>query len=344
MALPYDYGPQVGPGGISAITREPSDYPAPAPGGGWQGPIGPGGVSPGPGDYGGFGGFDSFLPMSFGSGGGGMGDFRPDFAFGGMSQDPRQRLRLGMPRQPFSSGSFVQNRQSAAPMMGFNPAARGLRAPSAPTGGGGLMSPGGRTAAPGGGNPPRIGPGQFAPPQGQNDWVMQGGPWATIQELLKYGFLGPGSSGQEGFGGVFGVNPPSEIMGGVRQRAIQDAGAQERAARLGLQSRGDIDPSTYGFQTLQSQLQGQQGTQRALGEADLGLRQQQLENYWRLLNSLLGAYGGIETAKYGQPKKQGGLGGVLGGIGGLLGGISGLGGGGGGGGGGLYENSGGRYI
>ena len=334
MALPYE--------SPSGITREPSDYPSmPGGGGGWQGPVGPGGVGGGPGDFGGWGG--GFFPAGGFTGDGGGGDFRPDFSFGGGDLRRPRPMRLGMPRAPFSGGGCTMGQSGGR-----------MAAPMSAGGGGGMIQSGGRMAAPmsagdnfarsaidrfrrgGGAMAPGGGSGPPGRPQGPiplgtNDWIMSSGPFAAIQDLLKYGMMAPGDPNRPWWpeGGAFDINPPSEIMGGVRQRAVQDAGAQERAARLGLQSRADIDPSTYGFQELQSHLQGQQGVQNQLGAADLGLRQQQLENYWRLLNSLLGSYGGIESAKYGQPKGGGGLGGFLGGVGGLLGGISGLGGGGG---------------
>lgn len=91
--------------------------------------------------------------------------------------------------------------------------------------------------------------------------------------------------------GAFGLNPPEAIMNQVRQRSVADAGAQQRAARLGLQSRGDVDPSTYGFQALQSQLGGQAQTANAMSNADLALRQQQLG----FLQALLGQYAGANT-------------------------------------------------
>lgn len=118
-------------------------------------------------------------------------------------------------------------------------------------------------------------------------------------------------------------------MQGIRQQAVADAGARERAARLGLQSRGDIDPSTYGFQALQSQLQGQGQTAQAMSQADLALRQQQQENYWRALMAMLGEYGqnqrtyiGTEAQRAGPGFDWGGLAGgirALGGLGSMFG-------------------------
>jgi hypothetical protein len=153
-----------------------------------------------------------------------------------------------------------------------------------------------------------------------------------INALLTHGTLGDAP----GYGGVFGINPPQGIMDAVRQRAISDAGASQRAGQLSIAGRSDVDPSTYGFQSLMSQLQGGSDVSRALGQADLGLRQQQLQNYWNLLNAQLGAHTSQLNTEVGgrwaHANQPGFLGQLAGGVGGLLGSISNPFGGGGGGG------------
>lgn len=91
-------------------------------------------------------------------------------------------------------------------------------------------------------------------------------------------FLGAGQQA-----GAFGPHPPQAIMDATRQRIIADNAAQARSARLGLMGRTDVDPSTYGFQALMSDLQGQRNLQQGLSEADLKLRQQQMEFLQKLL-------------------------------------------------------------
>jgi hypothetical protein len=106
--------------------------------------------------------------------------------------------------------------------------------------------------------------------------------------------------GDPNFGGAYSLNPPEAIMSGIRGQAVQDSGARERAARLGLQARGDTDPSTYGFQSLMSQLGGQDQTARTMGQADLGLRQQQLQNYWDMLTQM----GNLQMGQEGQNRQS----------------------------------------
>jgi hypothetical protein len=154
------------------------------------------------------------------------------------------------------------------------------------------------------------GPGaQIAPgkPWGQSQtppgWSLFGGgpggspqtwnPAWGIAGLLQHAAGG----GDPSFGGAFGLNPPEAIMSGVRSRAISDAGARERSDRLRLAGRSDVDPSTYGFQSLMSGLQSGSDISRSLGAADLGLRQGQLENYWRMLMALLGEGGTSDRAQ-----------------------------------------------
>jgi hypothetical protein len=120
-----------------------------------------------------------------------------------------------------------------------------------------------------------------------------GGPYGTYDRLIQDALRG----------GAFGMEPPSGIMAGMRGQAIQDAGARERAARVGLQSRGDTDPSTYGFQALMSQLGGQDQTAKAMSNADLGLRQQQLAFIQDLLKQWYSGRVSMDVARTGQPNQ-----------------------------------------
>jgi len=249
--------------------------------------FGPGGEEPGPpwmeiGD-----------PGPGGGGGGGGGGFIPTYSGGGLAQPwggqpisplwaqlMRRRMKPGVggPRTAFSRGGA---RPMAASQMG---AGAGPAQGASPMSGGFPASPGALM--------------QWAQQQQQQTQQAPGGPFeqgalGPIGALLQQAFMG----GDPNYGGAFSLNPPQAIMGGIRQQAVADAGARERAARLGLQSRGDADPSTYGFQALMSQLQGQDQTARTMGQADLGLRQQQLQNYWQLLSQLLSGQLGVDQTE-----------------------------------------------
>lgn len=84
-------------------------------------------------------------------------------------------------------------------------------------------------------------------------------------------------------GGVFGMGGQNPLLMQLRQMMMRDAGAQQRSARLGLMGRSDVDPSTFGFQSLMSDLGGQGRTSDAMSRAQMGLQQQQLQNYWGML-------------------------------------------------------------
>lgn len=237
--------------------------------------------------------------------------------WGGLMQRRLMAGRPGVPRGPLGQGGNQQNPY-------------GQLAPNQINSQGGVGFGGGAAQMQSTGNPYidalmgrlRSQPGspwaRAAAPQGP-DRPFENGALGPIGALLQNAFLG----GDPNYGGAFSLNPPRAIMDSIRNQAFQDAGAQERAARLGLQSRGDSDPSTYGFQALQSQLRGQDRTSQALNQASLGLRQGQLDNYWRLLSQLLSGQLGAENANIGARAQQQrpGLGGLVGGLGGLLGGL-----------------------
>jgi len=237
-------------------------------------------------------------------------------------------------------GGGLTRRRMAMPMMGRG-GGMGLEGfPIGGKGGGGGYPIGNPVGGGGGGSTwnPKGGGGVGLPVPtgggGKNPWTPAapmpgGGPpapfsqgtnpgWSTVWDLLRNAVTG----GDPNFGGAFGLNPPQAIMDAIRSGAIADAGAQERAARLGLQSRGDADPSTYGFQALMSQLGGQDRTARTLSEANLGLRQQQLQNYWNMLRMAFGDAEASNRARIGAGAGQGGgfdWGGLIGGVGSLAG-------------------------
>ena len=248
-----------------------------------------GGGSVGGGGGGGFSG--PFIP-TFGGQAPGWAGLPQAGEFGGMGGMPMRR-RMARPMGGFGpspGGGGSPLGRPVPPGTGFNPGGGGGYGgsgggfnPFNPWGGGG---PGGMIPRPGatpGGGPPSAGGAGGTPPWAAGSPNAPWNPANAIWNLLT----SAGTGGDPNFGGAFGLNPPAAIMEGVRGQAVADAGARERAARLGLQSRGDQDPSTYGFQALQSQLRGQDQTSRAMSEASLGLRQQQLQNYWQLLNALL---------------------------------------------------------
>lgn len=118
--------------------------------------------------------------------------------------------------------------------------------------------------------------------------------------------------------GFFGANPPQGILDSIRQRIIADNAAQARSARLGLMGNASIDPSTFGFQALMSDLQGQQNLQHGLSSADLALRQQQLDFLQKLLMQQAG-FGAQQVLQREQPGQGFDWGGLAGGAGTLIG-------------------------
>lgn len=248
---------------------------------------------------GGGGGFPSPFIPTFGQGGGAQGFFGGggEGSVGGFW--PRRRLRPGSGRMAFQGGAQgppggVQGgSRMAGPMSGR------------PAGPGGLMQWAQQQGAAQGGG---ASPGPF-----------EAGALGPIGALMQNAFLG----GDPNYGGAFSLNPPSAIMAAMRGRMVDDAGAQQRAARLGLQARGDADPSTYGFQALMSDLQGQRNVAQGMNQADLSLRQQQLENYWRLLSQLLGGQISVEqterSGRWGAANQPSPWGQVAQGAGGLAG-------------------------
>lgn len=271
-----------------------------------------------------------FIP-TFGSGSAGAFVFPQPGTWGGAMQRRLQAGRGGAPRSPLARTGNQQ--RPSGPY--------GQIAPAQTTGQGmGGMGFGGGSAMQATGNPLidslmgrlRSQPGspwaRAAAPQGP-DRPFENGALGPIGALLQNAFMG----GDPNYGGAFSLNPPQAIMDALRGQTTRDQGAYERAARLGLQSRGDVDPSTYGFQALQSQLQGQDRASNQMNQNALALRQGQLDNYWRLLSQLLGAQVSTNQTemqgRWAHANQPSGLGGALGGLGGLLGGLGGRGGGGG---------------
>lgn len=70
-------------------------------------------------------------------------------------------------------------------------------------------------------------------------------------------------------GGMFGQQGDPRITAMLRSQALQDATAQGRANRLGLLGRSSVDPSTFGFQSLMSDLNTQGQTANAMNQATL---------------------------------------------------------------------------
>lgn len=237
-----------------------------APGGGWYGGGGPGG--------GGGSGVPNPFIQGFGGQAQGWGGFgaQSSFAPGAMR---RRRLMGGRSgtMAPFGAGQTRMDGNSAG-MQSAGPQAGGFLG-GAP-GGAGIL----QWLQQGGGMPQAGGAGN---PQNAHDLVGR--------------IIGNAYAGGDG---AFGMNPPPGILAAIRGQAVQDAGAREQAARRGLQTRGDTDPSTYGFQALMSQLQGQDQTARTMSQADLAMRQQQLQ----FLQSLLGQYMGNNTALEGQNRQS----------------------------------------
>jgi hypothetical protein len=138
------------------------------------------------------------------------------------------------------------------------------------------------------GQPQQAQSSAFQSPQQQGGWMTQVRPQAPqpgqqpAQAPYGYGAI-PWLLKGGADAGAYGPNPPQAIMEAVRQRLIADSAAQGRSARLGLAGRSDVDPSTYGFQALMSDLQGQQNVSRGMNDADLQLRMKQMEFLQRLL-------------------------------------------------------------
>ena len=284
------------------------------PGGGWGGgpnvPWGGGNWWGGGGGGGGYRGGGGFIPTFQGGAAQPWGGLGPQGDYGGMFGQRRRMMMGGGARTAFTVG-----------------------------GGGGMVQGGGRMAG-----PMQAGPfgGPAGSPGGLYQWAQGqaaaaggggggGGPFENgalgpIGALVQNAYLG----GDPNKGGAFSMAPPQYIMDAIRSRGIADAGAQERAARLGLQSRGDADPSTYGFQALMSQLGGQDRTAKSLSDANLALSQQQQQNYWDMLRQLLAAQVSTNqteiSGRWGQANQPSPWGQVAQGGGALLGSLFGKGG------------------
>jgi hypothetical protein len=130
--------------------------------------------------------------------------------------------------------------------------------------------------------------------------------WDIISSLLRKAFEG-------------GQFDPATQMANIRSQAISDAGAGQRAAQLQLAGRSNVDPSTFGFQNLMSQLQGQSDISQSLSHAQTQMQQQQQQR----LYDILGKYYQGQLGQYLGNNNSGGFdwGGLLQGLGGLLGGI-----------------------
>lgn len=287
---------------------------------------GPNGESPGGGGGGQpYGGGGSGIPNPFipGFAGGqaqGFGGFGAETPWGGFGQ----RRRLMGTRSPF--GMQQSRMEGGGQAMGSGVGPQGGAMPSSSSAYINKLIEGLRNSQ---GNP-MFGPG------GGGGGGQINSLWDRVQDII-----GGGAGSQSMTGGAFGYNPPSAIMAGIRGQAVQDAGARERSARLGLQSRGDTDPSTYGFQALMSQLGGQDQTARTMSQADLGMRQQQLAFLQNLLGQALGANVSLEGQNR-QSRAAWESGGGRSGLGqaaGMAGGLAGFLGGGGGGGGGYGGGS-----
>lgn len=240
--------------------------------------------------------------------------------YGGVYQ--RNRLRpFGM--TPISGGGGVGGYQpipgsggGGVPGSGggMSPSTGGFRPGVTLPGGGwapvGGYTPGGGTmpipGSSGGGGRPGATPGA-GPVHPVNPGLINS--WDIISELLKGAFSS----------GMLDPNSPQR-MGAIRSRAISDAGANERAARLSLAGRSDVDPSTYGFQSLMSQLKGGSDISQALSRAQLGMQEQDINRLMNLLGQYYSGQVGIFT---GQNNSGGGFpwGTVLSGLGTLLGGL-----------------------
>jgi len=250
--------------------------------------------------------FPGIPPMAFWDGPGGGGNFAPGGGGGGGGfLPPGSNFVNGIgagpnavPQSPWSP-TGIRRRMGAAPTKGYGTPASPWQGPF------GNPIP----QAPGPGQGPAQ-PGPFNPQNEQFGSVID-----ILNNLITHGVRGD----MPGYGGAFSLNPPQGILDSARQQQVSDAGAQERAARLGLRSNPNTDPSTYGFQSLISQLQGQSNTSRNMAQADMGLRQQQLQNYWNLLSTLYGGHQGALNTIASQPQQQSGWGQFLGGIGNAVG-------------------------
>jgi hypothetical protein len=88
-------------------------------------------------------------------------------------------------------------------------------------------------------------------------------PLNTSEDIMGY-LLRQGAQG-----GMFGQQGDPRITAMLRSQALQDATAQGRANRLGLLGRSSVDPSTFGFQSLMSDLNTQGQTANAMNQATL---------------------------------------------------------------------------
>lgn len=270
----------------------------------------------------------------YGGGGGGFtGPFIPTFGQGGQAGDfggfgPaaawsqfRRRIpgRFGAQASPFRLPGGASTPPIAQGMGGGGPQAGAGIIPlpnqsTMPTGHPGWFTLPGAPGLPPG-SPRGNRPG--ANPDNPDWWSGKFGPIQHVNDIIAALIL------QAGSGGAFGLEPPAALMKSIRGRAVRDAGAQERAARLGLQSRGDTDPSTYGFQSLLSQVQGQRSVADQLGNADVALRAQQLQFLQDLLKQYYGGETGIRGAEASRPEQGSSWLDLVPGIGSLIGGIRG---------------------
>lgn len=175
---------------------------------------------------------------------------------GGYSPYGYRRSRL----RPFGSPRM------ASPTMGqqggYGPQGGQFGGFQSPGGAGiGAFSPGGSYASqaqPGGRNPalPAFDPNN--PFAGSYPNQLQ-----TTEDIMGYLLR------QYAQGGGFDPMGDPRITARLRERAIGDTNAQQHAARVGLIGRSDVDPSTFGFQSLMGDLNSQGNVARMTGDAEL---------------------------------------------------------------------------
>lgn len=88
-------------------------------------------------------------------------------------------------------------------------------------------------------------------------------PLNTTEDIMGYLLR------QNAQGGGFGAQGDPRITQMLRSQALQDATAQGRSARLGLLGRSSVDPSTFGYQSLMSDLNSQGQVANAMNQAQL---------------------------------------------------------------------------
>lgn len=153
-----------------------------------------------------------------------------------------------------------------------------------------------------------LGPGSNLYGQALQGLKQQGVPQAGAgsARARAYGFL-------NSYGNVAGPDPGITAM--LRQQAIQDAQAQARSARLGLMGQTTVDPSTYGYQSLMSDLQGQKQVADSVNQAQL----QQSLAFQQFIRSLLEQQNQSEWSAYMNAQNQPGVFGSLPGVGSVVG-------------------------